>query len=379
MPNDNLYRLLDAVNQRLRNGRIGVTLEVRGKNDMLYIRGTFPPKANSGRAQPYQQRHALKAKATPESIKEAERQCKLIGAHLNMGTFDWATIFGDEADGDRTTVGYWVQRFEETYWAERGRNHQTESTWRTTYQYAFDMLDSDRAISADDMCRAIARCTRANSSARRNVVVALSALALMAGLDPSPIKRLRGNYSAQSVEKKELPSDERIEETWQWLSSNKPLWGWIFGVIAAYGIRPHEIFYLSDDFSQFPQMQIADGGKTGSRVILPLHEDWADRWRLYDALMPRLKLHGTETNSALGNKIYAGFRNLNRSIPETMKLDEPYAYRHAWAVRARARGLDVDAAAHYLGHSPEVHRATYLRSAGERPYRLAYDRILKNH
>jgi len=85
-----------------------VSIERRGGT--LWLRGTFPPKPGSARAQPYRQKLALGVKANPAGAQYEEKQARLMGAQLNLQQFDWV----DWIECDRqslATVAAWVQRF----------------------------------------------------------------------------------------------------------------------------------------------------------------------------------------------------------------------------------------------------------------------------
>ncbi len=50
-------------NGRLRASKIGISIEKRGGT--LWLRGTLPPKPNSGKTKPYQQKLSLRTKENP--------------------------------------------------------------------------------------------------------------------------------------------------------------------------------------------------------------------------------------------------------------------------------------------------------------------------
>ncbi|MEB3218047.1 MAG: integrase, partial [Nostocales cyanobacterium 94392] len=58
---------LAQANGRLKNSNIGIAIEQRG--NILWLRGTFPPKPNSGKTKPHQQRISLKTKENPQGVK----------------------------------------------------------------------------------------------------------------------------------------------------------------------------------------------------------------------------------------------------------------------------------------------------------------------
>ena len=78
---------ISQANGRLALGKVGVSIE--RINDRLYLRSTFPPKPDSKRITPYQQRLALGVHANPSGVSHAEKQARLIGAALDCNSFKW--------------------------------------------------------------------------------------------------------------------------------------------------------------------------------------------------------------------------------------------------------------------------------------------------
>ncbi|NBD34231.1 MAG: hypothetical protein GVY17_15000 [Cyanobacteria bacterium] len=58
-------------------------------------------------------------------------------------------------------------------------------------------------------------------------------------------KRYRGNYSTKQVQPRDIPSDELIEQRYEHLTN--PRWKWVFGLMACYGLRNHEVFHIDPD------------------------------------------------------------------------------------------------------------------------------------
>ena len=74
-----------------------------------------------------------------------------------------------------------------------------------------------------------------------------TALAKFAGFQ-TDFSALVGSYSPKRVAPRLLPSDEAIAVAR--LSITNEAWQWVFGVVACYGLRPHEAFHLN--LSGFP-------------------------------------------------------------------------------------------------------------------------------
>jgi hypothetical protein len=70
------------VNQRLKAAASRGVIDRRG--DYLAIRATLPPKPNTNKQQPFQQRISLGIKATTAGLQHVEQKAKLLSAHLGV-------------------------------------------------------------------------------------------------------------------------------------------------------------------------------------------------------------------------------------------------------------------------------------------------------
>jgi hypothetical protein len=115
---------VEAVNERLKAGKVGVKVEQRG--DRLSLRGTLPPRPNSSKVVWHQQYISLGIYASPAGLQRAEAEAKLVGGLLARGEFDWSRYI--EPQKSEQGCEYWIQKFEKDYYARRGRTPTTENT-----------------------------------------------------------------------------------------------------------------------------------------------------------------------------------------------------------------------------------------------------------
>jgi hypothetical protein len=57
---------VEEANQWLKQAKVGICIEQHGNR--LHLRGTLPPKPNSRKQKPYQQRIAFKVYANPKGV-----------------------------------------------------------------------------------------------------------------------------------------------------------------------------------------------------------------------------------------------------------------------------------------------------------------------
>lgn len=349
---------ISQANGRLSLGRIGVSIERIGER--LYLRATFPPKPRASRSEPHQQRLALGFHANPAGVSQAEKLARKIGSDLDCGAFDW----GDYAPRcqkkcDISAVQYVVAEFEKLH-----RSSVSETTWRTEYQRVFSRLAAGGQLLTAELIEQTILQTAPDSRQRRRFCVSLGRLAEFAGLEVDT-RRLKGKYSASALEPRSLPSDEQILEHGRAINNDR--WRWVYWMMAAYGLRNHEVFFLDTEIMRGGGYQIRVlSGKTGSRNVWPFPADWVD---LYDLRLPQLPAVSGRNHADYGNRVTQYFSR-NLALPFS-----PYDLRHCWAVRTLGMGLDVTLAAQQMGHSLKVHSETYHRWISVEIQQQAFNQI----
>ena len=347
--------MLESVNARLKAGKVGVAIEQRGNK--LYLVATLPPKPDSGRSRPYQQRIALGFNATNAGFRQAEIEAKKLGVQLIEGTFRW-----DKPVNEYTVLDA-ISSFEKEYFGTRGVNEQTKTTYRN-YAHAFKLLPSNEIITVELMIQAI-KTTEPNTRSRQLTARSMAMLAkhLELNLD---ISKLKGNYSLKSVNPKELPTDKEIQDSINLLSYYP--YRWVYGMLATFGLRPHEVFHVDHETLLNKGICSVLRGKTGEGLVWPLYPEWLDYFDLKNIALPNTK---AINNRDLGLLISRGFNRAR--IPFS-----PYALRHCWARRAIEMGLDSQLAAKQMRHSHHVHTTVYSAWIDENVHQRAYDRLLDN-
>ena len=346
-------------NGRLKSAKVGVAIQRFG--DRLYLRATFPPKLGSDRSAPYQQRLALGFHANPYGVSVAEKEARKVGALLDCKQFDWsAYVKNDKQDLELGSIAYWIARFESAH-----RHEVSATTWRTEYQQCFRALgDADQPLTVELLQEVIGGISP-NSRQRKRFCTTLGKLANFAGLD-ADFKNMKGKYSARQLEPRDLPTDELIVE---WFGRIKnPAWQWIYGMIATFGLRNHEAFFLDTSIIESGGCQVrVTSGKTGSRNVWAFHSHWVD---VFNLRIPQLPKVTGKTHADYGERVSQYFRR-ELELPFTA-----YDLRHCWAVRTMELGLDISLAAQQMGHSLKVHSDIYHRWISEATHQRAYESLL---
>lgn len=239
---------------------------------------------------------------------------------------------------------------------------------------------------------------------------------------------------AAGQSRRRIPSTEAIQQWLDLVIEEDPLWGWVFAMIATYGLRPHEVWHLDGLPDENGLITIGVAArhikvtKTGFRAAVPLPAEWVERYQLGGAngeqrlaeLRARYKprfvneegmpfdperdqVKRCDNNERLGavcchklrssdakaefelqHKLYAWVELASadgkKKAQKRKERCVPYDLRHAYAIRARetTSWSYADVAA-VMGHSPEVHRRTYLSEiSGEQTKAAVVRRLLGN-
>ena len=219
---------------------------------------------------------------------------------------------------------------------------------------------------------------------------------------------------AAGESRRRIPSTAAIENWLDQVMEEDVLWGWVFAMVATYGLRPHEVWHIDGlpDGNGLITVGVAARHikvtKTGFRAAVALPAAWVERYELGGAngerrlaelrsrYKPRYvnnerlgavcchKLRSCDAKAEfeLRAKLYAWVETApaqgKRKAQKRKERCVPYDLRHAYAIRARetTSWSYADVAA-VMGHSPEVHRRTYLSEiTGEQTKAAVVRRLL---
>lgn len=372
---------IEQVNQRLKAARLGFQIEQRGHK--LNLRGTLPPRPGSIRLRPYQQRLSLGLPATPEGLKLAEQEAKVIAAQLIQKAFDWRNYQVHGSSGLRLSqmeLSEQIQAFEQQFFADPERlSHpaSAKTTWESAYAPYLRKLQAVARInpqfSLTESLYATVQSTAVNSRSRQVCCTALSSLAEFLHMElPVDLKSFWGNYGASRTQARDLPSDQQIVTYWEAMPN--PAWQFVYAVMATYGLRNHEVFFC--DYAALRQgdqtavIRVLDSTKTGAHDVWPFYPEWVDHFNLRQLTLPAIQTDlGKTTLQRIGQRVTSQFRRYG--IPFS-----PYDLRHAWAVRTIHFGLSDTVAARMMGHSVAVHTRTYHQWITHRDQQQAVESAL---
>lgn len=357
-------RELAEINQRLADALMGVRIEQLGNN--LYLRATLPPKPTSDKSKPYQQRIALGIKANKKGIKRAEAEAYKLAGLLACRDFKWEIYLQDSPDSPPVRyVKDLIEVFETYYFETRQRSDKTETTWKVEYLQIFKRLPQDELLTKEAILQVV-RDTKPDTRSRKRVCMSLQALAQFAGLNNINLNPYKGKYSPKKATPRDLPDDLTIAKNFYEIKDEA--WRWVYGMLATYGLRNHEVFRL--DLNAIAKgdyiVNVGENSKTGSRRVWPCYPEWFSEFNLQEVKLPRCNLD--RPNADVGHVVTVWFK---RHLPFAA-----YNLRHCWAVRTLEFGLDISLAAQQMGHSNQVHSELYHHWISERHHQRAFELMM---
>ncbi|NJL40822.1 MAG: site-specific integrase [Leptolyngbyaceae cyanobacterium SM1_4_3] len=361
------------LNQRLKAARLGLQVERRGQK--LSLRGTLPPRPGSDRLRSHQQRIGLDIPATAAGLKQAEQTAKVVAAQLIQNTFDWRDYLPLTGGGrlHQMDLAEKLDAFEQHFLANSCSADlaSVKTTWKKAYAPYLNKLGAiaqTRNFTLTEAIYATVQSMPNNSRSRQVCCTALNALAEFLNLElPTSLKTLWGTYSPSRTQMRRLPSDEEIVEAIAQIPN--PNWRFVYGIMATYGLRNHEVFFC--DYTALEQgnleatVEVSPTTKTGQHEVWPFYPEWVERFNLREVRLPQVNTDLNQTTpQQIGQQVTTQFRRYGLPF-------SPYDLRHAWAVRTIHFGLPDTVAAQMMGHSVAIHNRTYHRWITRRDQRQA--------
>ena len=350
---------------------------LREKRGRLYLRSRhFPPKPGDEPGQQYE--IAMGVNASPAGIKVALAKAKQIDSDLMWDRFDWKPYLkGPQKIPE--TVGEWVSRYEADHWEHTPRTATKENSYHKNYRLYYQKMSEGSPLTLELMRGTIVELSKPGSRNRqfycmsyrklaefmgRNGVIAPDELATF----KEELKILKQGYEPEPILPEKLPTDDEILAIRERIKN--PGWRWLYGMLATYGLRPHEVFRLDlDTFTEKSEaLRVWNNTKTGARLTYPCPPSWRSHFRLWEVTLPKIQNIEGRVNNVLTEKVGQKFRELK--LPHT-----PKDLRHAWCIRTALHGVPDSFAAKWAGHSVAVHTKTYHQAISDAQHREVFERM----
>tara|TARA_Y100001968_G_scaffold333686_1_gene398374 strand:+ start:2490 stop:3650 length:1161 start_codon:yes stop_codon:yes gene_type:complete len=363
----NIIHEIDLINENF--ALRGSKLKIEKRGEKLNIRGSLPAKKDGNIKKI--QRISLGLNADFRGLEEAKKKLQLINLQLELNQFNWnnwsterkvENIEKNIEDFIRTT-----NQFEEFFFKEAKSEFLSstrKTTWRSSYMpYIKRMINIYNHEGNKDLSNIFLNTLnsyREGSRSRKQCGTTLNVFAKFINYKlPEEWKLMSRGYGLKKASFRQLPNDDQIEELWSTIPNQS--WKFVFGLMATYGLRNHEVFF--SDLSTLKNnedkiIRVLHSTKTGEHQVWPFHPKWVETFELYKLgenpkLLPNINRDlKITTLQNIGKKITDQFNRYKLKI-------KPYDLRHAWAVRTIFYDLPDTVAARMMGHSVSLHTQTY--------------------
>ena len=383
-------RIKHAINQAnlaLSLDKIKIKLKLTSAKSIA-LQGTFPCKpGDTGRNNTSNKQYTISLGfvANDIGVKTAIAKARELDLLLITNQFQWTPeLLGKQARHielqqhikPQKLIGDLIQEYKDEFWKTHEQNRQGLRTWETHYLRHLKKLPQDVPLSLQALEEAL-KVTKPHTSSRFYLTWQLKKFCDFCKFDDN---QLIDSYVTPLPRPKirRIPNDEEIIRGFSQIAmplspyvskDNVALpeqWQWVYGMLATYGLRPHELFAVDLDAFTNPKNtfhlitlnpDLTGGTKTGERTcgIPPLYPHWIDLFKLKDI---KLLPEGAGSLSNKTAKIHIRFRNTNIGF-------KPYDLRHAYAIRGHRLRIPIKTMADYMGHTVQEHTKTYQRWMNE--------------
>lgn len=366
------YALCEALKPVLKGHPCPAHIEVQGKSLLLWAQ--LPPKNGVGKHK--QQKISLGLKSTPEGLRKALEIAITVQREVEEGTFRWKK-YGRTSDATNDLADA-VVKFEREFRSTPDAQvdlYATQTNWRCSYAPYFERTKRhqiERGLPFDsDLLVEVLGSYEPGSDSRRKCAICLKRLAKQEGIrlpENEEWKRVVGRKK-QTERDKKYPTDAEILDLANRISD--PAWRWVYGMIATYGLRTHEVFFCHTEDLLKPEnealsVRVKGDTKTGERSAYPLHRCWVDKFNLKDINVPSIEIDRPKNH--ISSTVSSHYRR--REIGYV-----PYDFRHAWAIRAIDQGVQISVAARAMGHTVDMHTNTYQSRLDGRVMDREFNRV----
>jgi len=323
--------------------------------------------------------------ATKAGLKQIEQEAKVIAARLIERRFDWADYLPVEtSSAESLNLDHRISLFQDHFYHRDGTEIAAQSSLKTTWDKAYAPYLKKLLAYASDHPRqslgeAIVATLEALPRQSRSRQVGLTALRAFAEFSqihlPVPLESLAGSYGHRHTQRRDLPTDEEILHWYDRIPN--PAWQYVYGLMATYGLRNHEVFFCDrSELVHHPEearLTVLETTKTGLHDVWPFYPEWVERFRLAQGQLPKINTDLSRTTlQRIGQQVSIQFKRYGLPF-------SPYNLRHAWAVRTIHFGLPDTVAARMMGHSVAIHTRTYHRWITLRDQRQAVRTALEHY
>ena len=318
-----------------------VTVYSKKGSGRLYLLAKLPPR--DGSDGPWTQKLIPVGPDTPATRKIAGKQRKRLQKELDDDIFNWSNWIEGQSRRGMT----WKAAIEALYRKKVFLGKTGENTWNIAYMGRLRQAPMGKVVTSKEIQTFVNRWEVSTASYKEAYYLAKQ----IATITDCSFPELRvPRYRKSIIE--DVPDDSLIIDWIEDINKKDPVFAWVVGMMATYGLRPHEL-YECKFIDEKHRLRVVDDSKTGWRLTIPVHNDWVNEFDL------RNERRWTTTSYRKGKLVSQYYHRNRRKYGIEYKA---YALRHAYAGRLWKTGgsrLDVFTASKLMGHSMKEHEKTY--------------------
>ena len=327
-------------------------MKVRASKGRLYLSGYFPKKSGEEGTAQYMvtlqlDDDAFGQKQAAKLLKKAEKDLK----NNRWNWDDWKINKSSNVSADGSGPQTWRSAIRSLYRRKVTLGRCSESSWKVNLWGTLKFMPMDETVTTASIETELNRYSR-DTYTYKKLFYLLRDIGVITG---TPFPEVAVPTYNRTATVYEIPDDDLIIE---WVLKAGEPYRWYFGMMATYGLRPHE----ADECRLVEGngtllVQVDDNTKTGYRTVIPLNQEWVETFNLRDRTTRPESARDSDRNDAAA--VWLNTRRLKLGIDF-----RPYMLRHAYAARLWRDGgseLTIDTAAKLMGHSVKEHTETYRR------------------
>ena len=379
---------LDARNRLLKSERRGVTIQIR--KDGFTLRAYLPSKTNPESNQTIQQRVPINLKADIKNLDEAHRLAKKLSDEKIGGSFKWENWQKKEEEEvielkpTSKKVGDILKRYEKYFWSQEDKDKTSEGYWYQIQHY-INKLEKHQIFNTENIFELGNTFPKAS---KKKADFAKYCLLVGKFAEISNLKKL-GEWStatqqAYNTELKKRSRDRLTDEEYleivralrndaytvrvrkdkSFLPAQRQ-WGWALAAQFVFGARTSEVWSIKpfeEEGEIFAEILTVEKNKkpTEWRIALALKQEWARELNILEVNKIFSIDHASEYDAKVLKKVNNTYSKW--LLQKSNAAFEPYQLRHAYGYRTANLNINTATASKFMGHSDEIHTATYQKA-----------------
>jgi integrase len=335
---------------------------------------------------------------SPEAINSALEVALKVAKELETGTFTWDNyvcwIKGElpkhikQQVAKQKTCKELTEEFKAHFWATHDFSteeaaHKSERGWKSRFQPIFNQMPLDKPLTEEVVKNVLGR-YKPGSGSYRIRLLDIKTFIVYHSLNID-VDKFKSKAKVESQIGRELSNDEIIQG-WKNIkyfqpakgkkSKHQDLFAWMYGMMAVYGLRNHEVLNIQNLTQPFkipnknivlpafndPNNEIKSiytYGKTGKRTQpMPLPREWIKLFQLEN--VPNFPVFENLRQKDSFLAYFTGYCTGHTNSRTPKKIDFiPYDLRHTYAIRGRKLGINPLDMKDYCGHSLTMHEKVY--------------------